>query len=79
MFWPAASPDLSLIENLWGILQKRVDKRLRNQSVNNGSELFEVVKDEAKKINSKTIESLYQSMTKRITKLVENDYYPIKY
>lgn len=79
MFWPAASPDLSPIENLWAILQKRVNKRLRNQNVNNGDELFQVVKEEAKSIEPKIIKNLYQSMPKRIKLLTENNYKRIKY
>lgn len=59
MFWPAASPDLSPVENLWAILQKRVNKRLRFQSVNNSSEFFQVVKEEAKSIEPEIVKNLY--------------------
>lgn len=79
MFWPACSPDLSPIENLWAILQKRVNKRLRSQSANNDTELFEIVREEAKNIEPKIVQNLYKTMQKRIKLLEDNQHKRIKY
>ena len=42
LHWPAMSPDLSVIENLWAILKRRIDYR----KVNNAATLY----DEARRV-----------------------------
>lgn len=79
LFWPPNSPDLSPIENLWAILQKRVNKRLKIQSVKNSEELFALADEEVKKIPTEMIQKLYQSMITRLKMLKENNYKQIKY
>lgn len=79
LFWPPCSPDLSPIENLWGILQKKVNIRLKHVQVANEDELFNIVKEKAKSIPSKAVKKLFKSMPKRIKQMIENNYGPTKY
>ena len=67
------------IENLWAVLQNRVNIRLRIENINNSDELFQVVKEEAKKIEPEIVQNMYKSMPTRIKLLKENNYKPIKY
>jgi len=50
--WPAQSPDLNPIENLWGELQRRVRKR--NLRPANKHELYLALKEEWETIPRKT-------------------------
>jgi len=50
--WPAQSPDLNPIENLWGELQRRVRKR--NLRPANKHELYVALKEEWETIPRKT-------------------------
>jgi transposase len=65
--WPAQSPDMNPIENLWNIVDQRLRKRERKPA--NVDELWEMVKLEWKSINKEVIRDLYLSMTARIAAL----------
>ena len=60
--WPASSPDLNPVENLWAILQDRVIER-RAYSYD---ALVKVVVEEWWKISQQTIRNLFDSMPKRL-------------
>src|ERR1044071_4481568 len=67
--WPANSPDMNIIENLWDHLDREVHKRVpppRNKKV-----LWKYLEEEWEKIDQKYIDSLYDSIPTRIQRLVE--------
>jgi transposase len=59
--WPAKSPDLNPIENLWQILESKVRPRMSSSLVG----LKEALMDEWKKISKETCQKLIQSLPKR--------------
>lgn len=73
--WPAQSPDLNPIENLWGILKRRV----RGQRFSSTKALFEALKTEWESIPMKTINSLITLMPKRCEAVIKNNGYWTKY
>lgn len=67
--WPACSPDLNPIENLWGILARRVYANgCRYESVN---ELYVAVCNAWREIPQTIIDSLINSMPKRIFDVIK--------
>lgn len=69
--WPANSPDLNPIENIWGILTRAVFENGRQ---------FKYVKDLKAEIlkqwgliRAKTIQNLIDSMTDRIIEVIKNN------
>jgi transposase len=67
--WPANSPDLNPIENIWAILKQNVEKR----TVRNKEDLVKVVEDEWCKIDQDLIRKIIESMPKRISQVVERN------
>ena len=66
--WPANSPDLNPIENLWAILKSKVAKR----SPKTVPELKAVLVEEWDRIPIQTIQSLVQSMPKRLSDCIKS-------
>lgn len=68
MIWPAVSPDLNPIENLWATLKRMIYQDGRQYSSN--LELWEAIRSVASKIDKETIQTLTNSMDERLTKVI---------
>lgn len=67
--WPAKSPDLSPIENLWSILKVRVKERENPPTT--VPELEAALEEEWRAIPQHTIRNLFNSMRKRCTTCIQ--------
>ncbi len=68
IIWPASSPDLNVIENVWSILQRRV----RLHRAQNNNELWKAVKQEWKRIDVGLIRRLYGSLPTRLEHIIKS-------
>ena len=66
--WPARSPDLNPIENLWGILARKVYANGRQFDSKN--QLKRAIESEWSKIDIETIHKLFESLPRRIFELL---------
>ena len=73
--WPACSPDLNPIENLWSILQQRVDVKKPKTK----DQLIKVVFEEWEKIDIGIVRNLINSFPKRLKSCLEKNGAPTKY
>lgn len=69
MKWPACSPDINNIENLWGILSQRV--YANNKQFRTVPELIRAIRMEWTRIEPHILQNLVLSMEKRKSDLVE--------
>lgn len=75
--WPACSPDQNPIENLWGLLVRKVYED--NRHFETIEELKLAIQHAWEEISSETINSLVRSMPNRILAVAENKGGPTAY
>lgn len=75
MVWPAQSPDLNPIENLWQI----VDNKIRKRRFTNLAQMFEIIEEEWDRIPRETLTKLVQSMPRRCEEVIKQKGYPTRY
>lgn len=73
--WPGNSPDLNPIENLWGILKRRVRKHIPTSKPS----LLQILDDEWKKITPQDCKNLIDSMPRRIRAVINAKGGPTNY
>ncbi len=75
--WPAKSPDLNPIENLWDELERKVRKHLPLPK--NKQELMIIIQNEWYNISQNTLLNLVKSMPRRIKAVIKSKGNPTKY
>jgi hypothetical protein len=75
MKWPACSPDLNPIENLWKILDDMTSKRKPKTE----NELFTTLNHAWVNMNEDYLKKLVQSMPSRCKAVIQNKGFPTKY
>lgn len=75
MEWPAQSPDLNPIENLWGHVQREIDGLL----CSSGDTLFQNIQAVWERISVQRLRKIVESMTRRCKAVILNKGYPTKY
>ncbi|CAG2190337.1 unnamed protein product [Mytilus edulis] len=70
MNWPAQSPDLNIIENCWWVLKRELQKRTQN--INNTKDLEREIRDIWDKLTVTYLKSLYNSIPRRILRVMRN-------
>lgn len=73
--WPAKSPDLSPIENLWA----QIDRDLDRTKIHTRDELIAEVKSEWAKVSVSLLQRLYASMPDRIKAVIRSNGWHTKY
>jgi len=74
--WPAYSPDLNPIENIWASMKQKIRDGAQITTLD---ELDAAVRREWANISVATIHKLYDSMKKRLQKCKSAHGYPTKY
>lgn len=77
MKWPACSPDLNPIENIWGILVRRV--YAGNRQYDSTNHLKEAIVKEWRQLDKELIKNLINSLKKRIIGVIKLKGGPINF
>jgi transposase len=68
--WPAQSPDMNPIENLWSIINSKIRKR--KEKPKDIEELWKIVQEEWYSIDPEIVRTLYLTMTERVDALYKS-------
>ena len=78
--WPAKSPDLNIIENVWGGMQKIVNKWFLTRSYpKNRNQLFTLCKAAFNIVCKKNSKALFDSIPRRMQSVIDNGGKSTKY
>jgi len=75
MAWPATSPDLNAIENIWDILKRAVNARKPKSY----QEMMQFCREEWAKIPEKYFLAMVESMPNRCCEILRSLGHPIRY
>lgn len=75
MEWPASSPDLNPIENLWAEVKRAVGQRTYSSQ----NELYQAIEEAWYNIPQRTCQRLIESMPRRLSQVICNKGHPTKY
>jgi DDE superfamily endonuclease len=75
--WPANSPDLNPIENLWHVLRSKIRKRRHQPRTKKA--LIEALTDEWGKLDMGIVNNLIDSMPRRLQAVIDGNGRPTKY
>lgn len=68
MSWPAQSPDLNIIENVWLYIKRKLQSRIH--MINSADELFKQTFQIWQDININYVRNLYESVPRRIKQVI---------
>lgn len=69
--FPPKSPDLNVIENIWAMLQRILNRKLRNLNVSTKDELLKLIEESWKEIPVAYIRKCILSMPKRLEEVIK--------
>ena len=69
MEWPAESPDLNPIENIWQIIKIAISKR--RHRIHSTAELMKIIQEEWDALDIKIIQKIIGSMKKRCQDVIK--------
>ena len=74
--WPACSPDINIIENIWSIISSKMYQKWKHYTKES---LIKEVQEAANKISKETIINLYNSIPKRLNDIIDQNREEINY